>query len=238
MRNIIGSLLIVCSVLGIGIGVVSGKITPAATGTPSPESTPICSTMFTGTVRDAITKAGIGGAVIMVDGVYRTETDIRGDYVVLDQSIGEYQVRATAVGYIPSEVKSVTVTCGYIEIVDFELEPVVIQETPSPVPTPIFLCTEPKAIEVSMDKLKLTKKQSYDITVIVMCENGSPVEEEEVTAVVRGKGRRVVKITPGAVTDASGTAMFTIEAKNRVGRARVTFKVDNLKKSIIVKVKK
>ncbi len=39
------------------------------------------------------------------------------------------------------------------------------------------------------------------------------------------------------VTDENGVAKFTITAKNKIGKAKVTFKAGNLKKSIIVKVR-
>ncbi len=72
----------------------------------------------------------------------------------------------------------------------------------------------------------------------VTCTDGSPLEGEEVMAVVKGKSRRVVRVTQGVVTDASGTAVFRVNAKSRLGRAMVEFRVDGKRKIVKVFVRK
>lgn len=237
MEKIIGSLLVVWSVLGAVTGITFGQATPDATVTP--DTTPVlCDGIFSGVVTDAITKEGIGGATIIVEpGNFTATTDTTGHYVVTDLCFEEYVVRVAANSYYPSEAK-LTLREGSFAVVNFELEPVVARGTPSLEPTPVRVCTEANAIEVSVDKLKLTKKKSSDITVTVICEDGSPLEGEEVTAIVRGRGKRVVKVTPLLVTDASGTAVFTVTAKNRHGRVRVIFKVGSLEKQVKVFIRR
>ena len=67
--------------------------------------------------------------------------------------------------------------------------------------------------------------------------NGCPVEGK-LKAMVR-KGRSFVAVSPASrKTDADGKAVFTIKAKKKTGSARVTFRVEEFKKSMSVTVKK
>lgn len=52
-------------------------------------------------------------------------------------------------------------------------------------------------------------------------------------------GKKRVSVSPlSAYTDTNGQAVFTVTAKNKTGNSKVTFKVNSLKESVIVKVRK
>jgi hypothetical protein len=64
------------------------------------------------------------------------------------------------------------------------------------------------------------------------------LEGKTVTATIGKFGsRRILISSTSEVIEENGEAKFTITAKNRIGKAKVTFKADKLKKSIIVKVR-
>ena len=86
-------------------------------------------------------------------------------------------------------------------------------------------------------KLNLRKNESDEVTVTVTGTNGCPVEGKQVTATV-GRGRSLVSVSPASQeTDEDGQAVFTIESNKKTGSARITFRVDELRKSMSVKVK-
>jgi hypothetical protein len=70
-------------------------------------------------------------------------------------------------------------------------------------------------------------------------DNGCPVADKDVTVKINTAGKKCITVSPAsATTEESGVAMFTIQAKKAIGRARVKFKAGSLNKSIVVKVKK
>ena len=98
---------------------------------------------------------------------------------------------------------------------------------------------ELKSITALPSAFKLKRSKSHDVTVKLIGENGCPVADKDVTVKINKAGKKCVTVSPAsATTEASGAAMFTIQAKKVIGRARVTFKAGSLKKSIVVKVKK
>ena len=98
-------------------------------------------------------------------------------------------------------------------------------------------CTVGK-MTVSSVKLQIERNKSEEVTVTVIGTNGCPVEGKQVTADVRRK-RDSVSVSPASrETDADGHAVFTIESNEKTGTARVMFRVDELRKSMYVKVKK
>ena len=59
-----------------------------------------------------------------------------------------------------------------------------------------------------------------------------------VTANISKFGSKRILISPkSAITDETGKAAFTITAKDKTGKAKVTFNTWNVKKAIIVRVK-
>ncbi|MEK7805190.1 MAG: hypothetical protein AAB258_00425, partial [Planctomycetota bacterium] len=107
---------------------------------------------------------------------------------------------------------------------------------PSPTPSPVE-CTAGK-MALSPGKLNLRRNESGEATVTVTGTNGCPVEGKLAAAKV-SKGRKLVSVSPASQeTDEDGKAVFTIKTKNKRGSARVTFRVDELKKSMSVTVKK
>lgn len=122
----------------------------------------------------------------------------------------------------------------------------VITPTPSPYPTP----TEPATGDVNRlnldsanmarGKLILRKGKSIKVSVEALASGpfgDIPVPKVAVKAKVGDK--KIVNISPpNALTDANGQATFTITAKKKIGNAKITFKAGNVKKILVVKVKK
>lgn len=223
MRSVIGYCSIVlCIILSLGIKVIYADVSS-----------------ISGRVTDAATSAGIADATVVADpGGILSLTNDNGDYILSIASSGDYIVTAIAEGYIPV-LKPITLEEGKSETLDFEL----VQAPPStpvpslsPVPTPIFTCTEPGSIELSSTRLKLKKRQNQEITVTLTCEDGSPLEGQTITAKINASGKRRISVTPNAVTDASGEATFTITAKKKTGISRLLFEAGSLKKKATVKI--
>lgn len=103
-------------------------------------------------------------------------------------------------------------------------------------PTPTPRC-EVGSIEVFPESLTLEREQSDKVTVTLKGNNCIPINEMVTAKITSGKKR--VSVSPLiAYTDINGQAVFTITAKNRRGKAKVTFKSDSLKETIIVKIRK
>ena len=70
-------------------------------------------------------------------------------------------------------------------------------------------------------------------------KDGCSVQGETVTAKIAPPGKRLISISSTSRdTDANGQAIFTITAKEKAGKARITFQTAGQKKSITVTVKK
>ena len=115
-----------------------------------------------------------------------------------------------------------------------------ITVTPSPVltptATPVCVAT---SIVVSPNKLTLSKKASSEVTVKITGKDGCPVEGETVTATIGASGKKRISVSPASQsTNENGQATFTITAKKKTGKARVTFQAAGQKKSIAVTIKK
>lgn len=91
------------------------------------------------------------------------------------------------------------------------------------------------SIAASTSRLKLHKKESGEVTVTVICADGSPVEGELVTAKVKLGKTRILISPQNTVTDANGHAKFMITAR-RVGRSIAQFKASRLKTYTTIKV--
>lgn len=86
--------------------------------------------------------------------------------------------------------------------------------------------------------LKLKKKQSSVVTVMIERDNGV-LKGETVTAIIgKASGRHILILPADEVTNEYGQAQFTITARDKAGKARIIFKSGNVKKSIIVRVRK
>ena len=100
---------------------------------------------------------------------------------------------------------------------------------------------EAEAIETSSTKLTLKrkKKKKQDVTVTMTGAEGCPSEGITVEAAVNAAGKKRVSVSPTSKeTDDKGQAVFTINAKNKSGNAKITFKAGSLSQSISVKVGK
>ncbi len=176
-----------------------------------------------GKVTDAITKNGIesadvNGKLTDADGSYLWEGEASG----FSCSGTSYIVTASANGY-RSQSQSITFgETSCFGTLNFELQPITC---------------EAEKIKIFPKRLKLAREQSGDVTVIVKGDN-CMVEGETVEAIVgKASNKRISISSTSEVTNENGEARFTITAKNKIGKAKITFKVGNLKKSVIAKVR-
>ncbi len=221
--------------------------TSTATGTPTPFSTPDCSNCtISGRVINAITKKGIKNAWIIGTSSYIATTDEDGYYSWYDDDEnrlqlccgGAYTLTTSADGY-ESLTQLIEIDPCISSTLDFELQPISTSITPTPAvtltPTPTPEC-EVKSIEVLPKRLKLKRGQSSEV--IIKLEGNSCIPAgKTVTATIGKFGSNRISISPTSeVTGENGEANFTITAKNKIGNAKVTFKANGVKKTIVVKV--
>ena len=108
--------------------------------------------------------------------------------------------------------------------------------TPISTATPVCVAT---SIVISPTKLTLSKKASSEVTVKITGNGNCPVEGETVTATIGAPGKKRISVSPSSQsTNENGQAIFTITARKKIGKARVTFQAAGLTKSITVTVKK
>ncbi|HHT9146898.1 MAG TPA: hypothetical protein ACFYD4_14685 [Candidatus Wunengus sp. YC61] len=127
-----------------------------------------------------------------------------------------------------------------VQLSSFDITSAITTPTPSVTPistaTPVCVAT---SIVVSPTKLRLSKKASSEVTVKITGEDGCPVEGETITANIAPSGKRFISISSTSRnTDANGEATFTITAKKKTGKARITFQAAGQTKTILVTVKK
>ncbi len=182
-----------------------------------------------GKVTDVITGKGIEKAMVIgggLGGIFFTNED--GFYSWSDPEEimccgNTYTLIASADGYISQE-KSIDIEPQVEGTLNFELRP------------STNVCAV-KKITLSPGKLMLKRGQSDEVTVTLDGDNCIPIHEM-VAAKIKF-GNRCISVSPlNAYTDTHGQAVFTIIATNRTGIAKVTFKANGLKESIIVKVRK
>ncbi|MCC7210684.1 MAG: hypothetical protein E3K40_03120 [Candidatus Brocadia sp.] len=110
--------------------------------------------------------------------------------------------------------------------------------TATPTVTPAPVC-DAASIEASPKTMKLKGGENGNVTVAVICADGSPGIGEPMTAKIKS-GKRCVSVTPlGQNTDAGSQAIFTITATKETGNAKVKFKIaGGLKTTVTVKVRR
>lgn len=115
-----------------------------------------------------------------------------------------------------------------------------LSTTATPVATPVTTITpicNDESIGVSQKKLTLQRRQTGEVTVTLEGDYCFPTGNI-VTANISKFGSKRILISPkSAITDETGKAAFTITAKDKTGKAKVTFNTWNVKKAIIVRVK-
>lgn len=78
---------------------------------------------ITGVVKDAATGEAVVGANVVIEGtLLGAATDVQGKYFILNVGPGNYNIRASAVGYTASVMTSVRVGADQIVTVDFSLQ--------------------------------------------------------------------------------------------------------------------
>lgn len=115
-----------------------------------------------------------------------------------------------------------------------------LSATATPAATPVTTTTpicNVESIGVSQKRLTLQRGQAGEVTVTLEGDNCFPTGNI-VTANISKVGSKRISVSPkSAITDEAGKATFTITAKDKIGKAKVTFNTWNLKKAIIVRVK-
>jgi hypothetical protein len=86
-------------------------------------------------------------------------------------------------------------------------------------------------------RLKLKRRQSSEVTITLEGDNCVPAGKTVTATIGKNGDSRISISSTNEVADESGETKFTIAAKDKSGKAKVTFKADNFKKSMIVKVK-
>ncbi|HHT9107425.1 MAG TPA: fibronectin type III domain-containing protein [Candidatus Wunengus sp. YC63] len=98
------------------------------------------------------------------------------------------------------------------------------------------LTCEAKSVSVSPKKLILQRRENSEVTVTLQSDNCVPEGNTVIATIGKAGSRRISISSTSEVTDENGEARFTITAKDKVGKAKVTFKSGSVKKTIIVKV--
>lgn len=94
------------------------------------------------------------------------------------------------------------------------------------------------SITVFPGKLILDREEGGEVTATVISEYDYPAEGELVKVRVNAVGKKLISVLPESdITNSDGQVTFTITAKKKAGKIRVTFKAGCLKKSITVKVR-
>jgi len=98
-------------------------------------------------------------------------------------------------------------------------------------------CTA-ESITSAPNKLTIRKNGNGDVTITVTGAGGCLVEGVTVTATIKGKGKRLIDVSPGSQeTNANGQAVFSISAKGKKGTAVLQFQANGLNKVATVQVK-
>lgn len=211
-------------------------------------SIPDCFCSVSGKVINAMSKEGIVNATVSGFEGPTIYTNKSG-YYVWDNGVipcpsgGSYYLTASADGY-ESLTRYIDVQPCVESTLNFELQ---LAGTPSPIPTAIFTpiptvvptpTYDGAKMKASPRTLKLKRKQSSITTVTIEGDNGV-LEGKTVTATIGKADSRHILISPAdEVTNEHGQTQFTITAKDKTGNAKIVFKSDNLKRSIIVRVRK
>lgn len=246
--------LFLCVLVSLPLKAVWGQATPIATVIPTAQPTPEPPSVSTGPALDiTANSAYLTGSVFNkykggtawfeygLDGTFNNSTSpvTLYDYGVADM-MNPIDGLLPETGYSFRLVakNDAGITYGEVEGFTTLIKTTTPSLTPTPSPISTNICVNPTSLEVDLYlKRTLKRKQSKDVTVTITGEGGCPINGATVTAKVV-TGKRLISVTPGAITDEGGNAVFTITAKNKVGRVRVLFKVGGLKKFIIIKVRR
>ena len=117
-------------------------------------------------------------------------------------------------------------------------------ESTTPIPTPTASTTptpecKVKSMSMSMGKLSLKMGKCRDVTVTLEPDGNCSTEGKTVTIKLSTAGKKRVSVSPeSGQTDSDGKVGFSITALNKPGNAKVTFVHEEIKKFVIVKVRK
>lgn len=237
------------TILGLFSNLTFAEVTPIVTATPL--TTPTPSNVITGEATDVTSSsATLNGTVyLLISTKWFEYGTISGEY---DSAV--YDVRGTITNNASKEEISASIsglsatTTYYYRLVVYEKPPggytygneksfTTLGATPIPTVTPMPHC-EAEFVEVSPNRLTLRRGKSSEVTVILKGKKDCLTEGKIVTATINKVSNIRITVTPAnQAVDENGEAKFVITARNKVGNARVTFKADNLKMFLTVKVR-
>ena len=116
--------------------------------------------------------------------------------------------------------------------------------TPTPEVTPTASATPTpecavKSMSVSQKKLPLKMGKCVDVTVTLEPDGNCSTEGKTVTIKLSTASKKRVTVSPeSGQTDSDGKVGFSITALNKPGNAKVTFVYEDIKKFVIVKIRK
>jgi hypothetical protein len=112
------------------------------------------------------------------------------------------------------------------------------QVTPTASATPTPECAV-KSMSVSRKKLSLKMGKCVDVTVTLEPDGNCSTEGKTVTIKLSTASKKRVTVSPeSGQTDSDGKVGFSITALNKPGNAKVTFVYEDIKKFVIVKIRK
>ncbi len=92
-------------------------------------------------------------------------------------------------------------------------------------------------IEIVPDRITLRKGAEIDVNIKLTDNNGCPVINTGINAIINLRGRRSITLSSSnALTGTDGSATFSISANNNQGNARILFSANKLRKYVNVKI--
>jgi len=214
-------------------------MTPMVTATPSPTSTPCVVGIDTGDATDITSNSATLNAIVCrgttanymyfeygtTSGLYTSSVGAEEDGLSdnVSAKISELSPKTTYYYRIAIQQKPVPPSSG--EVYGAEKSFTTLPECGA------------KEIAISPNRLRLKIGKSSEVTVALGGNDCVPAGNT-VTATIGKIGSKRIWVTPAnQAADENGQAVFTITAM-KIGNIRVTFKVDSLRKSLTVKVKR
>lgn len=173
----------------------------------------------------------IGGATVSAD-KFEAVTDSEGTFRFSDLPAGDYELTASAHGYIT--------TTEEVHIDEEVALNITISITMILSECPHVSEAEISSFTASSSEVTLAKNDSTEISIMATDDRGCPVEGVKCKRILSSSSKRHIDVTPRSTkSDENGQTVFTITAKEK-GAAKIKFKVKGIegKMTVIVTVVK
>jgi subtilisin len=162
---------------------------------------PVVNGNIEGTVTDAETNSGIGGAIVNVDGTnYSATTNSNGNYTITGVPVGSYTVTASASGYQSSSLQ-VSVNENETSIVNFSLSPEDDVNGPE-----LGTLVSVTSIDYSTSGGRLNDRHLH-VTLTLLNDLGNPVANASVSINLNRDG--TLYSSANGTTGSNGTVTFS-----------------------------